>query len=212
MKLYFHPISSYSQKALFALYEKGIAFTPEIVDLFSDAARAAYAQKYPLAKLPLLETDDGRLIPESSILIEYLDQKFPGSVPRLIPDDPELARQTRFYDRVFDLYVNEPMQKVLFDATRPNQDPWGVEKAKTILGKSYDHLDARLANAAWANGKDFSLADVAAAPALGYARMVMPFDRHKNLAAYFGRLAERPAFARVLQEAAPYLAKLGNRK
>jgi glutathione S-transferase len=56
-------------------------------------------------------------------------------------------------------------------------------------------------------GDAFSMADCAAAPALFYANLVMPFgDAHKNVAAYFGRLMERPSFARAVEEAKPYFA------
>jgi glutathione S-transferase len=55
-------------------------------------------------------------------------------------------------------------------------------------------------------GDAFSMADCAAAPALFYANMVMPFgDAHRHAAGYLGRLMERPSFARALEEARPYL-------
>jgi glutathione S-transferase len=54
-------------------------------------------------------------------------------------------------------------------------------------------------------GDAFTMADCAAAPALYYADLVMPFtDSHKNAAAYFGRLMQRPSFARAVREAEPY--------
>jgi glutathione S-transferase len=50
------------------------------------------------------------------------------------------------------------------------------------------------------------MADCAAAPALFYANLVMPFgDAHKTVAGYLDRLMERPSFARALKEAQPYL-------
>jgi glutathione S-transferase len=59
----------------------------------------------------------------------------------------------------------------------------------------------------WAMGDAFSMADCAAAPALFYANLVMPFgDTHKNVAAYYRRLMERPSFARAVAEAKPYFA------
>lgn len=53
-------------------------------------------------------------------------------------------------------------------------------------------------------GEAFTLAGCAAAPALFYANWVLPFDAHKNVAGYFGRLSERPSFARVVEKARPY--------
>jgi len=209
MKLYYNPISSYSQKALVAFQEKKVSFTPEIVDFGNADARKAYEKVNPLGKVPLLVLDDGHVIPESSIIIEYLDTHFDTGT-RLVPADQDLARQTRFYDRVFDLYVNGPFQKIFFDGRKPEaeRDPAGVAQARATLEKSYALCDKHFAKHTWANGVDFSMADCAAAPSLGYARMVLPFGGHKHLEAYWNRLAERPSFAKVQADAAPFLAKV----
>ena len=58
----------------------------------------------------------------------------------------------------------------------------------------------------WAVGDSFTMADCAAAPALFYADMVQPFGAsHPAATAYLRRLKERPSFARVLEEAEPYM-------
>ena len=209
MKLYYFPISTYSHKALIALYEKNVPFEPEVANLGTAEGRAAYKKIYPLCKVPLLVTDEGRHIPESSIVIEYLDTHFDAG-PRLIPTDKALARQTRFMDRMFDLYVNEPFQTIFFDARKPEAErsPSHVARARERLDVMYEFLDKHLDKKIWALGDEFTLADCAAAPALAGARMVHPFDRHANLTAYFGRLVERSSYARVVAEAKPWLAKL----
>jgi len=56
MKLYYNPISTYSQKVLIALYEKGLDFDSEIVNLMDADARAQYREVYPLGKIPCLLT------------------------------------------------------------------------------------------------------------------------------------------------------------
>ena len=76
MKLYYYPLSTYCQKVLIALYEKSVDFTPERVSLMDDAERDAYRKIYPLGKIPLLVLDDGHWVPESSIIVEYLDTHF----------------------------------------------------------------------------------------------------------------------------------------
>src|ERR1700704_147574 len=110
LTLYFHPLSSFCQKALVALYENDTPFTPHIVDLGDECARAAFLKIWPIGKFPVLRDDaNDRTIPESSIIIEYLAQHYPGRTP-LVPADADLARQTRLRDRFYDLYVNMPMQ------------------------------------------------------------------------------------------------------
>lgn len=59
MKLYYHPLSTYSQKTLMALYEKEVPFEREIVNLRDPRQRTAYRRLYPLGKIPLLVRDDG---------------------------------------------------------------------------------------------------------------------------------------------------------
>ena len=209
LKLYFHPLSSFCQKVLIALYENDTPFEPHIVDLTNEAARADFLKIWPIGKFPVLrDIENDRLVPESSIIIEYLGQHYPGKT-QLVPADADLARRTRMRDRFFDLYVNVPMQKVVTDRLRPakKNDAYGVEDAKALLRTALGMIDQDMATKACAMGDEFSMADCAAAPALFYANMVMPFgETHKNAAAYLGRLMQRTSFARVVEEAKPYLA------
>ena len=208
LKLYFHPLASFCQKVLIALYENDTTFEPRLVDLTDPASNAAFKKIWPIGKFPVLRDEEkDRLVPESTIIIEYLAQHYPGRT-QLVPADADLARQARMCDRFYDLHVHVPMQKIITDRLRPagKNDPHGVEEAKALLRTAYDMLDQDMRTKTWAMGDEFSMADCAAAPPLFYANMVMPFgDTHKNVARYLGRLVERPSYARVLKEAQPYL-------
>jgi glutathione S-transferase len=207
LKLYFHPLSSFCQKALVALYENDTPFEPIIVDLGNTTSRADFLKIWPIGKFPVLRDDaKDRTVPESSIIIEYLAQHHPGR-SQLVPADADIACQTRLCDRFYDLYVHEPMQKIVGDRLRPAsaKDPYGVEQAKTRIQTAYGMIEADMTTKTWAMGEAFSMADCAAAPSLFYANLAVPFgDTHKNVAAYFGRLMERPSFARAVKEAQPY--------
>jgi glutathione S-transferase len=207
LKLYLHPLSSYCQKALIAFYENGTSFEPHIVNLGDPASRADFLKIWPIGKFPVLHDEArGRTIPESTTIIEYLDQHYPGRT-KLIPADADLARQTRFHDRFYDLHLHDHMQKVVGDRLRPagSKDPFGVEHAKGRIATAYGMIDQEMATKSWIMGDIFTMADCAAAPALFYANLVVPFgDTHKNVAAYFGRLMERPSFARCVSEAKPF--------
>jgi glutathione S-transferase len=203
---YFHPLASFCWKTLIALYENDIPFAPVIVDLGDEASRAAFLKIWPIGKFPVLHDEArDRTIPESTIIIEYLAQHYPGKV-ELLPADPEHALQARLSDRFYDRYVHEPMQKIVTDRLRPpgKNDPHGVELARTEIVTCYGILDDEMAAKRWAIGDDYTLADCAASPALFYANTVQPIGSHRNLAAYLDRLIERPSFARVLAEAQPY--------
>jgi glutathione S-transferase len=209
LTLHFHPLASYCHKALIALYENDTPFTPNLVDLSRASERAALLKLWPIGKFPVL-SDDARnqTVPESTVIIEYLDRYYPGRT-QFIPVDLDGAWQTRLHDRFYDLYVHEPMQRIVGDRLRPEgkTDPHGVEEARARLRSSYGMIDRAMATQSWAMGEAFSLADCAAAPALFYANQVMPFgESHSNVGAYFNRLKARPSYARVLKEAEPYFA------
>lgn len=206
LTLYFHPLSSFCHKVLIALYESGVPFQPRTVDLFNEIAE--YRKVWPLGKIPVLRDEaKDRTVPETSIIIEYLQQHYPGKA-QLFPVDPDRCREMRLRDRFYDLYVNVPMQKIVADRMRPDgkKDPYGVEEARTLLATSLGMIDQDMARNRWAMGDDFTMADCAAAPALFYADMVMPFgETHRNAMAYLDRLKQRPSYARTLKEAQPYL-------
>ena len=132
MKLYYNPLSTYSQKVLIALYEKGIEFDAEIVNLMDPDERATYRAVYPLGKVPCLILDDGHMIPESTTIIEYLDSL---GEPSLIKGDVNETRRIRFKDRMFDLYLIEPVATLFFQAMKPEseQDQERIEKAFLVL-------------------------------------------------------------------------------
>jgi len=207
LKLYFHPLASFCWKALIALYENGTPFEPVLVDLMDADSRTAFSAVWPLAKFPVLRDEArGCTVAEATIVIEYLDTFYPGRT-HFVPEDPDKAWQARMWDRAFDHYVHEPMQKVVIDNLRPEaeRDALGVSQAKDQIRQAYDLLDREVGSKRWAMGDTFSLVDCAAAPALFYGSLVVPFAReHDHLAAYLDRLNGRPAVARVLREAEPY--------
>ncbi|MFT4149880.1 MAG: glutathione S-transferase family protein [Paracoccaceae bacterium] len=200
--LHFHPFSSFCQKVLIALYDTDIEFRPNVVDLGDPDQRAALARLWPMVRFPVLEVGP-RAVPETSVIIEYLADTF-AQARRLIP--AETAAEVRLWDRLFDLYVQLPMQKIVLDHLRPAdaRDPYGVAEARAALRRFYPVAEARLEGRPWAAG-DFSMADCAAAPALYYANRVEPWGAaFPALSGYYDRLAARPSYARVLDEAAPW--------
>ena len=208
LKLYFHPLSSFCQKVLIAFYENDIPFEPIMVNFAEAASRREFLDLWRIGKIPVLK-DEARdwMVPETSIIIEYLDQHYPGTT-RFIPADADAARQMWMRDRFFDLYVEVPMQKIVGDRLRAQgqHDPFGVEEARRLLSTALKLIDESMAGKDWAMGAEFTMADCAAAPALWYANEVQPFaEEHANAYAYLERLKARPSFARALREAEPYL-------
>jgi glutathione S-transferase len=209
LTLYIHPLASFCHKALIALYENATPFRAVTIDLGDPGSAAELLAHWPVGKIPVLH-DGGRdrVVAETSIIIEYLQQHYAGPVP-LLPDDPDALLDARLWDRFFDFYVSQPMQKIVTDRIRPEggSDPFGVAEARRVLDTAYAMIDQRMAGRPWACGEAFSIADCAAAPGLFFASIVHPFAvDQENLAAYFERLLARPSMQRVLAEARPHFA------
>jgi glutathione S-transferase len=205
--LYYHPLSSFCHKVLIALYEHNMAFERRIVDVGNEADRAALTALWPFAKFPLIwDAATQRAVPESSIIIEFLDQTLASTgadhAP-LIPLHAATALTVRLWDRTMDHYVQRPMQAVVaneYSAVKTDS----AENRRT-LSTAYALLNAQLQGREWLASPSFSLADCAAAPALFYGATVQPIPEElTNLHAYISRVFARPSVQRVLAEAKPY--------
>ena len=203
LTLYAHPFAAYCWKALIALYENATPFSYRLVE---DAEGWAELESlWPVKKFPLLR-DGNATIVESSIIVEYLMRRYPGTT-RLIPLNDDAALAVRFMDRFFDNYVMGPMQTLVSDRMRPQdeRDAKGVADARKLLDVAYGWLERQVAKDAWLCGNAFSLAECAAAPALFYADWVHPVgDRFPGVVDYRRRILARPSVARVVEEARPY--------
>lgn len=206
LQLHYHPLSSYCHKLLIALRELDIEVDKHLLNLGDPGQRAAFLALWPTGKMPLL-IDAGRPIAETSIIIEHLQRHHAAPGRTLIPDHPDAALQVRLWDRLFDLYVMTPMQAHTADLLRPEaeRDAAAVDRARETLQRSYAMIERQLQERTWVAGEDFSMADCAAAPALFYARVYVPFEaRHGALSAYFERLLARESVARTVDQARPY--------
>lgn len=205
LALYGHPFSSYTQKALIAMYENGTAFEFCCIGPDTPEHAAEWLRRWPLRKFPLL-VDGERQVVETSLIIEYLQLTHPGPV-RLLPADRLEALNVRFLDRFFDLYVMDAMQVAVDTALK--RYPMTIEEGRAMAGerleRAYAWIEGHLNGKTWANGADFTLADCAAAPSLFYADWTYPIpETCPLLRAYRARLLARPSFARAVEEARPY--------
>ncbi|MFT3818749.1 MAG: glutathione S-transferase family protein [Rubrivivax sp.] len=203
IKLYGHPFASFAWKALIAAYERKVPFEFCIVDAEHPEHSARIAELSPTGQFPAL-TDGSVEVTQSNAVIEYLDRF--GDAPRMVPPDADAALQARMLADVFDDYVSGPMQQIVADALRAKEhrSPLDVTEAQARLDRAYAWLSRRIGSG-WANGRGFSIADCAAAPALFYADWVHPIPEGP-LKAYRARLLAHPSVARVVDEARPYRA------
>ncbi len=190
--LHEHPFAAYCWKPLIAFYDRDVAFERQYVGDAEDRARLA--ELWPTGNIPVL-VDGDAVLGEASVVVEYV-------TPELVT-----GLDARLWDRLVEAQVMTPMQKIVADRLRPEdeRDPYGVAEARATLDRAYPMLDAQLTDT-WLAGPEFSLADCCAAPALFYANVVHRWDEdaHPRLTAYYARLQARPSVARVIEEARPY--------
>ncbi len=187
---------------LCALYETETPFTLPL--LSEPGATEELNALWPIKRFPVL-VDDGRLVFESTIIIEHLDVYHPGKV-RMVPTDPKAALEVRFMDRYFDQYIHRPQQTIVFDSLRQEgeHDAVGVADAQAMLDAAYAWLETYLTGREWAVGDDFSLADCCAGPGLFYADWTHAIGDFPNLHAYRNRLLARPSFAKCVEGGRPF--------
>src|SRR5450432_1619208 len=174
LALYFHPLASFCWKVLISLYENDTPFTAHVVDLMNQRERADFLKISPFGKFPVIHDGErGQTVLESTIIIEYLARHFPGTTA-LLPEDPDRALRVRYWDRFYDFYVHEPMQKVVADRRREpdKRDPYGVEQARAQLETSYTIIESAMAGKIWALGEELTMADCSALPAIALSMMV----------------------------------------
>lgn len=206
LQLLSHPLSSYCHKVLIALYEMGLPFEAKMVNFGDQAERTAFTKLWPTSKIPLL-VDNGKPVPETSVMIEYLQQRHAPEA-QLLPRDATTCLEARLWDRLFDNYVMTPVQSIVGQQLREEaaRDPVATSSSKTNLAMAYGMIEQHFADGReWAAGNNFSIAECAAAPSLFYASTLVPFgDDQKHLDAYFERLVARASVKRVLDEAKPW--------
>ena len=214
LALYGHPFSSYTWKALIALYANGTVFEFREIDQSVPKFESFTGKAHPSGQFPVL-TDGDAIVVETSSIVEHLALHHPGPAP-LVPADPAEAVVARMLDRVFDHYVMGNMQRVIA-AYFVNKDdpaagglrdePFGpeIEAGKAGLRRAYAWLEGVLDGRQWAAGDRFSLADCGAGPFLFYADWTHPIgEAFPRVRAYRQRLLRRAAFARAVDEARPY--------
>jgi glutathione S-transferase len=199
MKLYTVPLSNFGNKSVIVVYEKNAAV--EVVPPPGELQSAAYLAINPLGKIPALEVD-GTVIPESEVINEYLEEKFPS--PALLPKDPEGRARVRGFTRLHDLYVDPPMRALFFQMDPKTRNAEVVKQSLGGLEKALDYLEGRIGSP-WAAGDSFTLADCALAPSIWYVGRIAPafgagdpFAKRPRLKAWFERVQQRPSVKRAL--------------
>jgi glutathione S-transferase len=206
LKLYGHPFSSYTWKALIALYANCTEFEFRVLDEEHPEHGAFVAQASPQGMFPVL-VDGDRVITESTSIIEYLHHHHRGPA-LLLPDEPDQAIYVRRLDRIFDNCFMNMMQSVVGEYLRPaeDRDQARIDEVRKRLLRSYAWVETWLQDYP-AEGGQITLVECAAAPSLFYADWIEPIPENcPKLRLWRTHLLALPAVKRCVDDARPFRA------
>jgi glutathione S-transferase len=180
MRLYDAGRCPYCARVRIVLAEKLLAY--EIVEIDLSDRPAWLYEKNPLGKVPVLEEDEGLVLPESELIMEYLEERFPE--PPLWPADAAERALARLWLHRFDGRLGDDYY------ARRRGDPSRLEQRLA-------ELDAALEGRPYLSGSDFGLADAGYVPWILRARanLGIDLDPYEALGDWVHRLVERPSIA-----------------
>lgn len=203
MKLYLSPRAPNPRRVSMFLAEKGVSHIEQVlVNLGANEHKgAAYLAKNPLAKLPALELDDGRVLTESRAICTYLEGLFPE--PNLMGIDVEERAFIEMADRRVELYLFGGIANCirhthpgLAPLEQPQFADFGASQGEKVREVAR-WIDGELAHQPFVAGARFTIADITAFCALEFARGLMKFvpgdEGMPHLQAYRDRMAQRPS-------------------
>ena len=202
MKLLGGTISPYTRKVRIVLAEKKIDCDFETVDV-GPAENAVNAHN-PLGKVPTLLMDDGTALFDSRVIVEFLDNVSP--IARLIPEDNRERVAVRRWEALADGALDAGLL-IRYESLRPKKEQsaaWS-DKQTGKLRRGLAIVAAELADRTWCHGDRYTLADIAVGCCLGWANFRRPadldvFGQYANLARFYEKLMERPAFAETVPQ------------
>jgi glutathione S-transferase len=202
MKLYDSPLSPFSSRVRIVLYAKNLPC--ELVKPPGGTGSAEYKRINPTGKVPALEIG-GRVLPESSVICEYLEDLHPSQALRRV--DPRARADMRVLAAFPDLYLMPEVFPLLRNLSAKARDEAVVEAALVKMSEGFDRLEQFLVADPHATGADFSLADASIVPSTHFIARVLarfsappPTASRPKLARVMEAAAKHPAAARVLGE------------
>lgn len=191
MKLLYTKRSPFARKPRVIAIEKGINL--ELVDEDLSNKSKALLEANPLGKVPTLILDNGTTIYDSPVICQYLDGL--KEAPRFIPQDAakllEVLKWEALADDMMVAAINAYMEK-----QRHQKDfhQVFVQAQENSIKKAYAYIEGRLADL-----KEFNLASVAVASAIGYIHFRLPHLKVEGkLAQWFDEINKRPSMQQTI--------------
>jgi glutathione S-transferase len=194
IRLYDYPDCPFCQKVRVVLSEKDLEFEKVLVDLHKGEQKLPeFLKLNPYGKVPVL-IDEDVVVYDSTIINEYLDDEYPN--PSLMPEDSASRARVRQLEDFCDNSFIPPAGLVMAELHKPEaeRDADKVRRCQGEVTRVLGRLEIQLEGKEFLVG-EFSLADVAFVPrVLLLSQLGVDLDaRMQNVAAWIGRLRERPS-------------------
>ncbi|WP_224369854.1 glutathione S-transferase family protein [Hyalangium versicolor] len=208
MKLYFHPMSGNSRRALLVAAHLEVPLERIVVDLPKGEQRGApHLQLNPNGLVPVLD-DDGFLLWESRAIMQYLAEKTPGQT--LFPADARGRADVNRWLFWCGAHMAPANTVLVFEnfvkplTGRGPADPAEVARGEALIAKHAPVLDAHLAGRTWVSQDRLTLADYSLAASFALAGPArLPIRDYANIRAWLGRVQELEAWKRTAPPVPP---------
>jgi glutathione S-transferase len=196
MKLYYAP-GACSQAPHIVARETGLAIDLAKVEFPSKRTTEGedlYAVN-PKGAVPALKLDDGNVLTENAVIMQYLADQAPASELAIPRDGIERYRLLEWVN-----FIATEIHKGFGPLWNPATPDAYKDATREALGKKFDYLQERIGDGPWILGDRFSIADAYAFAVLNWTRIhAIDIGRWPGLAAYLGRIAARPAVQQTLR-------------
>lgn len=206
--LYHLPLSPYSRKVRLVLAEKRLPFELRLEKVWE--RRPDYLELNPAGTVPTLIEDNGLIVPDSTVICEYLEEAYPDSplLGRTLAERVEVRRLMAWFDGKFAYEVSRNLlgEKVMKRlASRGNPDAAALRTGYTALRHHLQYLGWLAETRTWLAGASISLADFTAAAHLSALDFVGDVDWSLSQPAHdwYAQVKSRPSFRGLLIDRMP---------
>ena len=206
-----HLGKSQSERIVWLCEELGIPY--ELKHTARDSrtmlAPAPYKALHPIGSAPVI-TDGDLVLAESGAIVEYIIAKYGNGRLTLPPSHPDFAQYLYWFH-----FANGTLQAgmgrlMMLNRLKLDSDNPVLATSKARVDRAFDLVDARVREAEYFAGKDFTAADIMMGFSLTTMRYFQPYDlgRCPNVVKYLARIGARPAYRRAMEKGDPGMALL----
>ncbi len=203
MKLHTGDLSPYSAKVRMQIYAKGITDIQFVLDpLFR---QGKFSEISPIGRIPVLDTGDGDIIPESEVIAEYLEEVYPE--PSMLGKDPRSRAAVRTISRIADIYLMNNIFMALPQLSRKTRNDAIRDLFVAQIKRGMGALEKLIGTGEFAVGNAMTIADCTLVPALWLCHNTVPnldvpppIESTTRVAAYWTKIRKNEVAAKVLAE------------